>query len=197
MSMAGTAVSDSPSASGPIRFLASPHYNARPEGTGIDLIVLHAISLPPGAFDTGPIEDLFLGRLDTGAHPALTELKGLRVSAHFVVDRKGRITQFVPVAERAWHAGESAWQGRSDCNDYAIGIEMIGDEQQPFTARQYTETARLCRMLMQAFPGISSERIVGHQDVAPGRKWDPGRQWDWAHFRRSLAHVRRLDLSWA
>jgi AmpD protein len=181
----------------PVRFLASPHCNARPAGTAVDLIVLHAISLPPGRFDARVVEDFFLGRLDADDHPDLADLKGLRVSAHFVVDRMGRITQFVPVAGRAWHAGESVWQGRPDCNDYAIGIEMIGDERQPFTRRQYTETARLCRMLMQAFPGITAARIVGHQDVAPGRKWDPGRQWDWTRFRRSLAHVRRLDLAWA
>lgn len=180
----------------PIRFLASPHHNARPAGTAIDLIVLHAISLPPGEFDARPVEDLFLGRLDTDAHPALAELAGVCVSAHFVVDRTGGITQFVPVAGRAWHAGESVWQGRPDCNDYAIGIEMIGDEAQPFTARQYTETARLCRMLMDTFPGITRQRIVGHRDVAPDRKWDPGRQWDWLRFRRSLAAVRRLDLAW-
>lgn len=162
----------------------------------IDLIVLHAISLPPGEFAPGPVEELFMGRLDAAADPALHELAGLRVSAHFVVDRQGRITQFVPVARRAWHAGASVWQGREACNDYAVGIEMIGDEAHPFTARQYTEAARLCRMLMRAHAGITRDRIVGHQDVAPGRKWDPGRQWDWARFRRSLAAVRRLDLAW-
>jgi N-acetyl-anhydromuramoyl-L-alanine amidase len=185
------------STSRPIRFLASPHHDARPAGMAVDLIVLHAISLPPGEFDSQAVEDFFLGRLDAEAHPALAELQGVRVSAHFVVDRAGRITQFVPVDRRAWHAGESTWQGRPDCNDYAIGIEMIGDERQPFTARQYTETARLCRMLMQGFAGITRQRIVGHSDVAPGRKWDPGRQWDWARFHRSLAGVRRLDLEWA
>jgi N-acetyl-anhydromuramoyl-L-alanine amidase len=186
----------SPESLRPIRFLASPHHNARPAGVHVDLIVLHAISLPPGEFDMHPVADFFLGRLDAEAHPTLAGLKGVRVSAHFVVDRAGGITQFVPVARRAWHAGESAWQGRPDCNDYAIGIEMVGDERQPFTAGQYTETARLCRMLMQGFPGITRQRIVGHSDVAPGRKWDPGRQWDWARFRRSLAGVRRLDLEW-
>ena len=184
-------------ASRPIRFLDSPHHNARPAGTAIDLIVLHAISLPPGEFGMRAVEDLFLGRLDAAAHPAFTALQGMHVSAHFVVDRAGSITQFVPVSRRAWHAGESTWQGRPDCNDYAIGIEMLGDERQPFTARQYMETARLCRMLMQGLPGITGTRIVGHSDVAPGRKWDPGRQWDWARFHRSLGRVRRLDLTWA
>jgi AmpD protein len=180
----------------PLRFAPSPHHDARPADTAVDLIVLHAISLPPGEFAPQHVEDLFMGRLDPAAHPALADLAGLRVSAHFVIDRQGGITQFVPVGRRAWHAGASVWQGRPDCNDYAIGIEMIGDEQQPFTASQYTETARLCRMLMQHFPGITPDRIVGHQDVAPGRKWDPGRQWDWRRFARSLAAVRRFDLKW-
>jgi AmpD protein len=160
----------------------------------VDLIVLHAISLPPGRFETEVVEEFFMGELDTDRYSDLVELKGVRVSAHFVVDRKGRITQFVPLSRRAWHAGKSSWQGRDDCNDYAIGIEMIGDEQQPFTAAQYRETARLCRVLMQYFPRIERQRMVGHQDVAPGRKWDPGKQWQWGRFDRSFSHIRRLDL---
>ena len=177
-----------------ISFLPSPHCDARPSGTDIDLIVLHAISLPLGEFDRQPIEDFFLGKLDTAGHPSLASLEGVRVSAHFVVDRKGNITQFVDVWQRAWHAGKSSWQGKERCNDYAIGIEMIGDEQQPFTKAQYRETARLCRVLMQSYPAITNRNIVGHQDVAPDRKWDPGSQWDWAHFHRSLSHIRKLNL---
>jgi len=177
-----------------MRQLHSPHYNARPSDEKIDLIVLHAISLPAGQFEPQYIDDLFMGRLDCAAHPSFDTLNGLKVSAHFVVDRSGAITQFVACDQRAWHAGISEWQGRSDCNDYAIGIEMIGDELSPFTTAQYRETARLCKTLMQCYPSISSERIVGHQDIAPGRKWDPGRLWDWQHFRRSLAHIQRLDL---
>jgi AmpD protein len=160
----------------------------------IDLIVLHAISLPAGEFQPAYIDDLFMGRLDCAVHPSFADLEGLRVSAHFVIDRKGEASQFVPCDRRAWHAGESEWQGRSGCNDFAVGIEIIGDEQQPFTSAQYRETARLCRVLMNRYPAISSERIVGHQDIAPGRKWDPGRQWDWQRFRRSLARIRQLDL---
>ena len=174
-----------------IRFLSSPHCDARPSGADVDLIVLHAISLPPGDFSLDAIEDFFLGKLDTTVHPSLA---GVRVSAHFVVDRKGGITQFVDVRQRAWHAGKSSWQGKDRCNDYAIGIEMIGDEQQPFTKAQYRETARLCRVLIQACPAITPGRIVGHKDVAPDRKWDPGRQWDWPHFHRSLSRIRKLDL---
>jgi len=170
-----------------MRQCPSPHCNQRPDGVTIDLIVLHAISLPDGEFSLPHIEQLFTGRLDTTAHPAFVELEGLQVSAHFVVDRQGVITQFVPCQQRAWHAGISHWQGRDNCNDFSIGIEMIGDERQPFTSAQYRETARLCRQLMQRYPAISTDRIVGHQDIAPGRKWDPGCQWDWPRFRRTLS----------
>jgi len=177
-----------------IRFIPSPHHDARPPGTDIDLIVLHAISLPPGEFGMAHVEALFTGSLDASAHPSFAGLDALRVAAHFVVNREGGITQFVPVARRAWHAGQSSWQGRERCNDYAVGIEMLGDEEHPFTAAQYRETARLCRALMARYQGITAGRIVGHRDVAPGRKWDPGRQWQWPHFRRSLAHIRRMAL---
>jgi len=179
----------------PMRFVPSPHHDARPAGTAVDLIVLHAISLPPGQFAMQHVEALFSGRLDTSAHASFASLEGMRVAAHFVVDRVGNITQFVPVEQRAWHAGASIWQGRVRCNDYSIGIEMLGDEQAPFTAVQYRETARLCRALMLRFPDVATERIVGHQDVAPGRKWDPGRQWDWGHFRRSLSHIRNTEMT--
>jgi len=175
----------------PIRFVASPHFNDRPEHMPIDLIVLHAISLPDGEFSEKHITDFFLAKLDATAHPSFKNLSEIRVSAHFVVARDGNITQFVPIKKRAWHAGESEWQGKNNCNDYSVGIEMVGDERQPFTRKQYTETARLCRTLMQDHP-IDKARIVGHQDIAPTRKWDPGKQWDWGHFNRSLAHIRHL-----
>jgi len=160
----------------------------------VDLIVLHAISLPPGEFESNHIEDFFTGALDVSAHPTFASLQGLRVSAHFLVNRKGVIIQFVPVAKRAWHAGQSSWLGRENCNNYSIGIEVIGDEEQPFTQKQYRETARLCRILMERFSAISRERIVGHSNIAPGRKWDPGVQWSWDRFYESLPRIRRLDL---
>jgi len=175
-------------------YIASPHFNERPKDAGIDLIVLHAISLPDGEFEMQYVKDLFLGQLDIDAHPSFADLQGMRVSSHFVVDRQGKVNQFVGCEQRAWHAGESSWLGREGCNDYAIGIEMIGDEQRPFTHAQYTETARLCRILMQRYPQISSSRIVGHQDIAPNRKWDPGKQWDWSRFHRSLAHIKKMDV---
>ncbi|MDQ7001411.1 MAG: 1,6-anhydro-N-acetylmuramyl-L-alanine amidase AmpD [Ghiorsea sp.] len=172
-------------------FLASPHFNARPQ-TPIDLIVLHAISLPDGEFEHQHITDFFLGKLDTTKQPSFEDLKDVRVSAHFVVARDGSITQFVSTYQRAWHAGKSSWQGRDNCNDYSIGIEIIGDERQPFTHQQYTETARLCRSLIDQYASLDKQRIVGHQDSAPTRKWDPGKQWHWSHFHRSLAHIKHL-----
>jgi Negative regulator of beta-lactamase expression len=177
-----------------MRFLESPHADARPAGMDVELIVLHAISLPAGEFSCEHVEALFMGRLEAAAHPSFAALHRLRVSAHFVVDRDGGLTQFVPTSLRAWHAGPSCWEGRESCNDFSIGIEMIGDELHPFTPAQYTQTARLCRALMATYPRILPDHIVGHADIAPGRKWDPGRQWDWSRFHRSLTHIRRLDL---
>jgi len=172
----------------------SPHFNERPPTATVDLIVLHAISLPAGEFELPYVRDLFLGRLDPASHPAFADLAGLRVSAHFVIDRHGAIHQFVPIALRAWHAGISSWQGRENCNDFSLGIELVGDEQHPFTAAQYRECARLCRALMARYPAIDAGRIAGHSDIAPGRKWDPGRQWDWPRFRRTLPRIRHIDL---
>ncbi len=178
-----------------MRYLESPHCDARPDSTELDLIVLHAISLPDGTFEQHYIDDFFMGKLDISAHSSFEDLRDVRVSAHFVVNRKGEVTQFVPCQKRAWHAGESSWLGRKGCNDYAIGIEIIGDEKRPFTHAQYTEVARLCRVLMQHYPNITKERIVGHQDIAPDRKWDPGKQWHWQRFHQSFSHIRKLDLA--
>jgi len=154
------------------------------------MIVLHAISLPEGVFSNESIDQLFMGTLDPTTHVSFADLQGLQVSAHFLIARDGQTMQYVACAERAWHAGVSSWQGRENCNDYAIGIEIIGDQTHPFMNMQYRECARICHTLMQQYPAITNERIVGHQDVAPGRKWDPGKQWDWKHFRRSLARIR-------
>jgi len=178
-----------------IPFLASPNCNQRPKGTDIDLIVLHAISLPDGKFQCGHIQDLFLNNLDCQVHPSFQDLEDVHVSAHFVVARNGDITQFVNTNQRAWHAGESTWLGRENCNDYAIGIEMVGDERKPFTQRQYQQTARLCKSLMRLYAQIQPERIVGHQDIAPSRKWDPGKQWDWDRFSTYLAASQGLKAS--
>ncbi|MDE2235178.1 MAG: 1,6-anhydro-N-acetylmuramyl-L-alanine amidase AmpD [Gammaproteobacteria bacterium] len=169
------------------RQVASPHCDARPAGTGIDLLVIHGISLPPGEFGGAWIEQLFLGTLPTDAHPYFATLRGLRVSAHLLIRRDGELLQFVPFLKRAWHAGESVFQGRVTCNDFSIGIELEGCDDVPYTEAQYAMLTAVSRALMSAYTGIAPERIVGHSDVAPGRKTDPGPAFDWVHFRARLA----------
>jgi AmpD protein len=171
-----------------IRQLPSPHHRDR-GGAEIDLIVVHHITCPPGSFDTADVEALFLGTLDTARHPAYREVEGKELSAHFLIDRRGRITQFVPTGRAAYHAGASRWRGRAGCNDFSVGIELIGDAARAFTARQYTALVRLCRELMREHPRITARRIVGHSQVAwpRGRKSDPGPRFDWARFRQTLA----------
>ncbi len=171
----------------PVRRLPSPHCDSRPPGTVIDLLVIHGISLPPGRFGTGLVERLFTACLDTAAHPALAELAGLRVSAHLFIDRCGRLTQFVSFEERAWHAGESCFEGRSRCNDFSIGIELEGCDDLPYEAAQYATLARVAALLMRHYPSLVPGRIVGHCHIAPQRKTDPGPAFDWGHFRRLLA----------
>jgi AmpD protein len=173
------------------RCLPSPHCNARPASPGgaprIDLVVLHGISLPLGRFGTGAIEALFTGTLDPGADPSFAPLRGLQVSAHLLIDRRGELAQFVPFPERAWHAGRSAFGGRPECNDYSIGIELEGTDQIPYTDPQYASLIPVLRCLMRAWPGIQPGRIVGHCDIAPGRKTDPGPAFDWSRLRTALA----------
>ena len=158
----------------------SPNYNARPDGVEIDLLVIHCISLPEGQYGTGYITDLFLNRLDCSAHPSFVDLQDLKVSCHFVIDRQGQTTQYVSTLHRAWHAGMSSFQGRENCNDYAIGIELEGTDQSAFTDQQYAELNRLVTAIQQVHPAITSSRIVGHSDVAPGRKTDPGVGFEWS-----------------
>jgi len=165
-------------------FLASPHYNERPKGMLIELIVLHAISLPEHYFGQEHISDLFMGVLDHQAHNSFESLQGLRVSSHFLITRQGQVVQFVPCQKSAWHAGISEWRGRQQCNDFSLGIEMIGDEKQPFTLQQYQSCAVLCQQLQKAYPTICD--ITGHQHIAPSRKWDPGKQWDWVLFEKQM-----------
>jgi AmpD protein len=171
-----------------IRELASPHHRSR-RGRRVDLIVVHSITCPPGTFGTGDIEELFLGTLDCSKHPAYRDVEGKELSAHFLVDRRGRITQFVSTGRAAYHAGRSSWQGRGGCNDFSIGVELEGDARHVFTGRQYHSLARLCRDLMKVCPAVTPEWIVGHSDVAPGRKTDPGPMFDWKRFRKLLRRV--------
>jgi AmpD protein len=149
--------------------------------------VIHAISLPAGEFGGPWIDDLFCNRLAADAHPDFPAICGLSVSAHALIRRDGEVVQYVPFHQRAWHAGESSFQGRTRCNDFSIGIELEGCDEQPFEAIQYQRLAQLCRALMAIYPAITPQRITGHSDIAPGRKTDPGPHFDWARLQQLLA----------
>lgn len=164
-------------------YLPSPNCDARPAGECIDLVVIHAISLPPGEYGGGWIADLFLNRLDPEAHPYFREVHQLKVSAHLLIRRDGELLQFVPFGQRAWHAGVSSFGGRERCNDFSIGIELEGGDEEPFTAVQYAVLNQVLAALRAAYPAISRERLAGHCDVAPGRKTDPGPHFDWEQVR--------------
>lgn len=158
----------------------SPNFNERPEGTDVSLLVIHNISLPPGQFGTPFVADLFLNQLDLNADPWFAEnLQGLTVSAHFVIDRSGNITQFVACDKRAWHAGVSQHAGRKQCNDFSIGIELEGTDTLAYTDAQYDALAALTQCLRAHYPLTS---VRGHCDIAPGRKTDPGEAFNWGHY---------------
>ena len=175
-------------------WLESPNADERPAPTDISLLVIHAISLPPGevgnAHNRAWIDDLFLYRLDSHAHPYFAGVAGLTVSAHVCVFRDGSATQYVGFDRRAWHAGESSFDGRSRCNDFSIGVELEGGDALPFTDPQYRTLARLVRALQKAYPAITPERIVGHADIAPGRKTDPGPHFVWPRLRFEVEFPR-------
>jgi AmpD protein len=166
------------------RRVQSPNQDARPPGTIVDLLVIHNISLPPGEFGGPWIEQLFTNRLDPRTHPDFSPLAGLKVSAHLLIRRDGELLQFVPLQQRAWHAGPSCFDGRSACNDFSIGIELEGSDHTPFNDTQYDRLAATTRAVRARFPAITPQRIVGHSDIAPGRKTDPGPCFDWARYRR-------------
>jgi AmpD protein len=170
------------------RACPSPNFGPRPTGTVVDLVVLHSISLPPGQYGGDAIERLFTNRLDWDAHPYYGEIRGLQVSAHFVVRRDGELLQFVSCEQRAWHAGRSSWRGRENCNDYSIGIELEGLEGEHFEGPQYEAVAALLRQLAQRYP---LHNVAGHEHVAPGRKLDPGPGFDWQRLMTMLAWPRR------
>jgi AmpD protein len=157
----------------------SPNRDPRPDAADISLIVVHGISLPPGEFGGPWIDALFMNRLDPGAHPYFHEIEGLRVSAHVVIHRDGRVVQYVPFPERAWHAGRSSFRGRGTCNDFSIGIELEGTDETPYTEVQYQRLAVIVAALRRAYPGIAPDAIAGHADIAPGRKTDPGPAFEW------------------
>jgi N-acetyl-anhydromuramoyl-L-alanine amidase len=161
----------------------SPNFGARPDGVAIDLVIVHSISLPPGEYGGDAIEQLFTNRLDWGAHPYYAQIRGIAVSAHFVIRRDGELLQFVSCDARAWHAGVSSWRGRSDCNDDSVGIELEGLEGDTFEAAQYTALASLIAEVGRRYPIAS---VAGHEHVAPGRKHDPGPGFDWVRLRELL-----------
>ncbi|MEO2267161.1 1,6-anhydro-N-acetylmuramyl-L-alanine amidase AmpD [Pseudoalteromonas sp. YIC-656] len=161
--------------------LPCTHFDERPQQE-VSLLVIHCISLPEGHFGTPYIDDLFCGRLNCDAHPSFASLEGVRVSAHCLIDRQGKVRQYVPFDKRAWHAGVSSYSGRERCNDFSIGIELEGTDKLPYTEQQYLALAKLTQALMEMYPKITKERIVGHSDIAPGRKTDPGEGFDWQHF---------------
>jgi len=165
---------------------ASPNFDARPPGCVPGLLVIHAISLPVGQFSASPsyIDDLFLNRLILSAHPDFEQLNGVRVSAHFLIRRDGRLVQFVGTDNRAWHAGVSQFMGRERCNDFSIGVELEGSDFVPFEATQYVSLVNLTGALLQRYP---IQHIVGHQDIAPGRKTDPGPFFDWSRYQNLLS----------
>ena len=169
------------------RQVLSPHFDARPQGTLPELIVVHGISLPPGQFGGAWIDQLFTGTLDPSAHPYFRDIAGQRVSAHALIRRDGSLVQYVPFAARAWHAGESQYRGRSACNDFSIGIELEGTDDLPYEDAQYESLAHLIRALLAAYPSLAAQRVVGHSDIAPGRKTDPGSVFDWQRLRSSLS----------
>jgi AmpD protein len=164
------------------RRVPSPNSDQRPEPGDLSLIVLHCISLPPGEFGSDGIERLFTNRLDPNAHPYFAEIHHLRVSAHGLIRRDGEIIQFVPFHRRAWHAGLSGYRGRSQCNDFSIGIELEGTDDGPYEDVQYLKLNGLLRALFDTYPGLTPERIVAHGDIAPGRKTDPGPYFDWGRL---------------
>lgn len=166
------------------RRVDSPNHDGRPDGELARLVVIHSISLPPGRYGGDAIERLFSNRLDPGAHPYFKEIAALKVSAHFLIRRDGELIQFVPVTMRAWHAGVSCWAGRERCNDFSIGIEVEGDDDRPFENAQYDQLSCLLSALRQRFP---VDAVVGHCDIAPGRKTDPGPFFDWRRIDIALA----------
>ncbi|HLW73523.1 MAG TPA: 1,6-anhydro-N-acetylmuramyl-L-alanine amidase AmpD [Gammaproteobacteria bacterium] len=169
------------------RFVPSPHCDARPAGVAIDLLVIHGISLPPGEFGGPWIERLFLGTLPVDGHPYFAGIAARKVASHLLIRRDGELLQFVPFHKRAWHAGVSRFQGREACNDFSIGIEIEGADDVAYEPVQYTRLAAVSRAVMRAYPGITAAHVVGHSDIAPGRKTDPGPAFDWARYRDVLA----------
>lgn len=168
----------------------SPNFDERPNSEDISLLVIHCISLPPGEFDNCHIDQLFCNQLKPEDHPYFQEIHQLRVSSHLLIKRDGVIVQYVPFDMRAWHAGQSCYEGRERCNDFSIGIELEGTETTHYTEQQYQQLAHVVAVLLKNYPTLSQKRITGHSNIAPGRKTDPGESFDWPKFYCFLADSR-------
>jgi len=179
----------------PARQCPSPNQDARPGDADTSLIVLHSISLPPGEFGGHEIEQLFTNRLDWDGHPYFAEIRGLEVSAHLLIRRDGELVQFVPLTERAWHAGASCFQGQNTCNDYSIGIELEGADEIAYDERQYDALIKVLASMLRTYPRLSARRVAAHSDIAPGRKTDPGPAFDWLRLYDGLSRELSLEES--
>ncbi|MEP6389301.1 MAG: 1,6-anhydro-N-acetylmuramyl-L-alanine amidase AmpD [Halioglobus sp.] len=168
------------------RRVDSPNFGPRPQGLQPDLLVIHNISLPPGEYGNNCVEDLFTNCLNWDAHPYFNEIRGLEVSSHLLIRRDGELVQFVSCHERAWHAGDSCFAGRDNCNDYSIGVELEGTDDELYTDEQYEVLQILTRTLLTHYRDMNAQRIAGHSDIAPARKTDPGPAFDWSRFRRAI-----------
>ena len=168
------------------RFVLSPNCDERPDNKNINLLTVHNISLPPGQFGGSFIEDLFTNQLNPLDHPYFESIYQLKVSAHLLVLRDGRLIQFVPFNKRAWHAGVSSFRTQSRCNDFSIGIELEGSDLIDYTEQQYQQLVNVTALLMASYPKLNADRICGHEHIAPGRKTDPGPAFDWHYFFHNL-----------
>lgn len=167
-------------------WLSSPNFGERPDETEVSLLVVHNISLPPGQFGGGYVQQLFCNQLPANDHPYFDSIKGLQVSSHLLIERTGKTTQFVNFNQRAWHAGLSEFEGRENCNDFSIGIELEGTDTDNYTSEQYEQLIKVTQALQAAYPLITPERITGHEHIAPGRKTDPGIAFDWHRYREGI-----------
>ena len=169
-----------------LQFLKSPNFNERPDQEEIRLIIIHSISLPPKIYGKTYVEDFFLNKLNIDEHNYFEQIKDLKVSSHIYIKRDGKAVQFVPFNKRAWHAGESSYKGVNNCNDYSIGIELQGTDQEPYEDKQYISLISITSLLLKHYDSLNKKNIVGHSDIAPNRKSDPGKQFDWNRYIKNV-----------
>jgi len=173
----------------PARQVPSPNFGPRPSACEPSLLVIHNISLPPGCYGGNCIERFFTNCLDWDEHPFFEEIRGVEVSAHLLIERSGKLVQFVACCDRAWHAGQSCFDGRDNCNDFSIGIELEGTDEEPYTDKQYEVLVAVTTTLIEHYPALDRSRVVGHCDIAPGRKTDPGPAFDWPRYRAAMGEM--------